>query len=395
MQEFYYISFIHKSQVRFFLRILKKDNILFKISSIYCLNEQKYIILDFLGINTSRYQSYINLINMDNIDDLGLRVLFKWAISEIKYDNDYLRLSQMAKEYKNTETIRGAYLEINGKKIIRLFEQLMDIIYIANASFDSFSNKNNESSYEILFENIESALKQGANIIDIGGQSTSPSAKEINSTEEIVKLERVINYIFTLKNKYTFKISVDTYKNEVVKSLINNYGNNIDIINDVSGRLNCETLRIINEYKLMYITMHSLTVPANKNINIDIKIDPLDVISRWIEKRYAYLTDTIGFLKEQIIFDIGIGFNKLPWQSWYLLNKMQHFQNPKLQLLVGHSRKSFLNTVTIDEFSNRDIESAFIANKLIHVIDYIRIHNVSLYNKIGNCNNNFPIWNLL
>lgn len=395
MQEFYFINFINKSQVRFFLKLLKKDKIFFKVSSIYCINYSKFIIIKIQSKDISKYLSYINPIILSNNNSLIMNIMFKWAISEIKYNNDYIRLSQMAKEYKNSETILGAYLQINGKKIIRLFEQLVDIIYIANASFDSFSNKKNENSYNILFENIEIALKQGANIIDIGGQSTAPKAKEVSITEEIYKIQQVIDYALNLKNNYTFKISIDSYKDKVIKSIIKNYGKDIDIINDVSGNIDSDLLELINKHNLTYIAMHSLTVPADKTININIKIDPLNIMSNWLEEKNNYLKNIIGFKEDRIIFDIGIGFNKLPWQSWYLLNKLPNFQEPKIQLLVGHSRKSFLNTITTEDFSNRDIESALIANKLAFVVDYIRIHNIDLFNKIGNCNNNLSIYNLL
>ena len=115
--------------------------------------------------------------------------------------------------------------------------------------------------------------------------------------------------------------------------------------------------------------------------------DPCAEILQWAESKLEQLLQ-LGFTHKQLICDPGIGFNKTAAQSWYLLRNISQLQSLDVELLVGHSRKRFLDQVTLSEYGGRDSESAAVANFLANQsVDYIRMHDYREYFKLVKTNN--------
>ncbi|HEV7738098.1 MAG TPA: dihydropteroate synthase, partial [Chlamydiales bacterium] len=122
------------------------------------------------------------------------------------------------------------------------------------------------------------------------------------------------------------------------------------------------------------VLTHSLTIPASSATVLPFDANPITLICEWAEKKIHQL-HRLGISKERIILDPGIGFGKSPYQSLQLLQNIHVLKNFGCEVLVGHSRKSFLKTITMA--ANRDIETIGISHHLLKKkIDYLRVHNV-------------------
>lgn len=252
---------------------------------------------------------------------------------------------------------------------------------IINQTPDSFSGDGklyNDIDSTLAF--VEKALNNNITLIDIGADSTRPDAELISIHEEINRLSVLIPAICQLKKRYKFKISLDSYKPEVIKQFIDY----IDIINDVSGNIPTDFLKEIINTEKQYVAMHSLTVPADPKIYISTQADPTHTVYSWAKNKIASLKQ-IGLHNEQIIIDVGIGFNKTYAQNLKLLRSIHAFQDLDTSLLVGCSRKRFIKKISQTEADNRDIESHTIHNFLCgNQVDYIRIHEFETLNRISN-----------
>ena len=152
---------------------------------------------------------------------------------------------------------------------------------------------------------------------------------------------------------------------------------NIFAINDVSGALDDVTLRYIADYGCKIIVMHSITIPPNKNDLITFDKSPIDTIYNWAKGMIDKLI-ACGFSLNQIVIDPGIGFGKSCYQNLSLLKNMGLLKKLPCQILVGHSRKSYINSFSSADIAERDLETIAISQKLHNArIDYLRVHNVA------------------
>jgi 2-amino-4-hydroxy-6-hydroxymethyldihydropteridine diphosphokinase/dihydropteroate synthase len=120
--------------------------------------------------------------------------------------------------------------------------------------------------------------------------------------------------------------------------------------------------------------MHSITIPARKDMHIEIEKDPIEYINIWIkDKQIQYSHINI----DKIIFDPGIGFGKLSQQSWYIIKNIDRIKQLGINLLVGHSRKSFLTHLIGDTIANqRDYETSITSFVMVNKVNYLRLHNL-------------------
>jgi dihydropteroate synthase len=126
------------------------------------------------------------------------------------------------------------------------------------------------------------------------------------------------------------------------------------------------------------VVMHNLGVPAQKNVVLASHPNICEQILDWTEQRFDELLDA-GVDANQLIFDIGIGFGKTSQQSIFLLKNIKQFRRLNCPILVGHSRKSFLNLITEKPFPDRDFETAMVSYQLAaQGVNYLRVHNVGL-----------------
>ena len=262
-----------------------------------------------------------------------------------------------------------------------LREKLPIWMVILNVTPDSFSDGGLYPSQEMLYLRIKELINQGAHIIDIGAESTRPGATVLSDKDEWNRLAPIFEIISTLKEEFLLmpKISLDTYHSATAKRAIIA---GIDIINDVSGLTDPNMINLIPDSSCKWILMHSLSIPADKNITINDDINVTDYLYGWFSNRISEL-EQYGVKNSKLILDLGIGFGKTAKQSLLLIENIDRFMDLECLLMVGHSRKSFMAETCGADMSLRDLETVNISKKLIDKgVDIVRIHNLELHQNI-------------
>ncbi len=254
------------------------------------------------------------------------------------------------------------------------------IMGILNVTPDSFSDGGKYNSLEKAIARAEKMIRDGADIIDIGGESTRPGADEVSPEEEI---ERVIPVISSIKKKFPgIEVSCDTTKHEVANAAI---AEGADIINDISGLDFDERLaHLVAKYNKSLVIMHIQGRPRTMQNNPVYKNVVEDIFSI-LEKKIAF-AKSIGV--KNVIADVGIGFGKTVEHNIELLKNYDRFNGLKVPLLLGISRKSFIaKTLGIENPEKRDVPTALIHSLLIKKnIDIIRVHDVAMHNMLRQLN---------
>lgn len=252
------------------------------------------------------------------------------------------------------------------------------IMGVVNVTPDSFSGdgimKNNEDFVNLGVEKALGMQKDGADIIDVGGESTRPKhiyqgAQSISVDEE---LERVLPLLEKLKNNLAIPISIDTQKGIVAKYGLQ-YG--AKIINDVSMMNDDLMAETLIKYKPIYILSHYRKTKHSTDIINDIYLD--------LDEKIQFLLSK-NFPLENIIIDPGIGFGKSSEQSFYIIKNLKKLISRfNIPLMIGTSKKSFLENITGETLENRDI-GTYISNffSLLNGSDIVRVHDVKNTKKI-------------
>jgi dihydropteroate synthase len=243
---------------------------------------------------------------------------------------------------------------------------------ILNVTPDSFSDGG------LYFSN-ESAVKQalrlqdeGADIIDIGGESTRPGAEKISVEEES---ERVIPVIKAITGKVRVPVSIDTYKSAVADAAISA---GASIINDISGlRFDPQMPKVAAKNEVPVVIMHIKGTPGN------MQVDP--TYKALIPEIMDYLMQGISIAREagvpddKIIIDPGIGFGKTVEHNLEIIKRLEEFTGFEKPVLLGHSRKSFIGKLLGDLPVTERIEgtTAAAAIGIFNGANIIRVHDVA------------------
>lgn len=226
------------------------------------------------------------------------------------------------------------------------------IMGILNITPDSFSDGGFFYSAENAISHAKKMVEDGADIIDIGAESTRPNFTPISADEEISRLEKILPAIKNLG----VPISIDTYKPEVAEFAINN---GAAIINDISGKM----FDVAKKFNVPIIAMH------NRKVDGDIISD----IKKFFTEN---LRDDL-----QIIFDVGIGFNKTQEENLTILKSLNEFRN--FPTLLGVSRKSVIGYATGFDVGNRDEATGAICVWAASCgVNIVRVHNVAIISKM-------------
>ena len=243
------------------------------------------------------------------------------------------------------------------------------IMGIINVTPDSFYDGGKYS--KSLKDTIQHAIKlinDGADILDVGGESSRPGAKPVSETEEI---DRIIPIIEAIRDQSDIPISVDTYKSKVAQYALKAGAN---WINDISGlRFDDEMIKVAAEHNCPVVIMHMQGTPLSMQLNP--KYD--NVVSELLE----FFDERIVYLNQNninnIIIDPGIGFGKTLNHNLEILNHIEKFKKFGLPVLVGVSRKSFIGTILNETVENRISGSlAALSWLAIKGVDIVRVHDV-------------------
>lgn len=207
---------------------------------------------------------------------------------------------------------------------------------ILNATPDSFSDGGKYTNPSRAMDRIHIMLKNGANIIDVGGESTRPGADPVSTQQEMDRVLPILEQAIPVFKKATF--SIDTTKPEVAKKALQL---GVTIVNDVSGLGNPKLADLCAEYEATYILMHSQGDPQTMQENPTYN-NVVNDISVFFEQK---LTELQQRGAHKIILDPGIGFGKTLEHNLKLVAHLDEFQKFGFPLLVGASRKSMIGRI--------------------------------------------------
>jgi len=250
------------------------------------------------------------------------------------------------------------------------FEKEKFIMGILNITPDSFSDGGLYNSIEKALKHTQTMIQEGADIIDIGGESTRPGAEKITKEEEKKRTIPIIKEI--RKNFPDIPISIDTYKASVAEEALKN---GADIVNDISGLQFDEKMQdIAREFDAPVIIMHIKGTPKNMQQDPHYE-DIMKELLEYFDKRINALTSS-GIKK--IIIDPGIGFGKRLEDNLKIIKNIDEFSIFNLPVLLGVSRKSFIGSVLNKTVENRLYGStAANAYVLLRGANIIRVHDIT------------------
>ncbi|MGR3177875.1 MAG: dihydropteroate synthase [Candidatus Anammoxibacter sp.] len=245
------------------------------------------------------------------------------------------------------------------------------IVGVINLTPDSFSKDGFCYDTEKALQHADDLVREGADIIDVGGESTRPEASPVSEEEE---LRRVIPLIKELSKSIDVPISIDTYKSRVAEKALDA---GAQIINDISGlRADKDMVNVVVASKAPIILMHMQGTP------LDMQNMPTynDVVSEIILFFQELINKAIshGVDEHNIIIDPGIGFGKTVRHNLEILNRLEEFKELGCPIMVGPSRKAFIGKVLNKPEEERLLGTlATVAIAIAHGSNIIRVHDVN------------------
>ena len=252
--------------------------------------------------------------------------------------------------------------------------QKTSIMGVINLTPDSFSDGGDLNSRKKVLDQVKNFLINGADVIDLGAQSTRPGAEEVGSNIEI---KRLIPFLKLIKSEFPdVLISIDTFNADVAHEALLNGAN---WINDVTGgRRDKEILDVVSKFNCPFVITHSRGNSKNMNelskyedVLSEVKFSLETLINNALDKNVS---------KKNIILDPGIGFSKDLNQNLEILRNLDVFKNLNFPILIGSSRKRFIGEILNEKNpKERDIGTLAISCLCSQFsIDVVRVHNVKL-----------------
>jgi dihydropteroate synthase len=213
------------------------------------------------------------------------------------------------------------------------------IMAVINATPDSFSDAGKYATVEARMERAKEVLDQGADILDIGGQSAITGVPEISEDEEIERITPVIQWVAANTNAI---MSIDTYRPKVAAAALEAGAH---IINDISGLLHPELANVFAQHNAGYILMHNRGRPKVRLTDANLYEDVVADVLEFMDDRFAQL-QAAGVTKQQVIVDPGPDFAKTPAQTVEVLQKISRLLEYRRPVLFPVSRKDFIGAIT-------------------------------------------------
>lgn len=242
------------------------------------------------------------------------------------------------------------------------------IMGILNVTPDSFSDGGKYINKDKALFQVEKMINEGADIIDIGGESTRPFSNPVLLEQE---LARVIPIIELINKNFNTIVSIDTYKSEVADLALQN---GAQIINDISGfTFDSDMINIASKHNATCIVMHLKGTPRNMQVN--------PVYNDVVKEIYDFLEKQVNLLRQngikQVIIDLGFGFGKTLDDNYTLLASHRKFANLQCPMLAGISRKSMIGKVVETKPIER-IPGTIALNTIavLNGVKIIRVHDV-------------------
>lgn len=245
----------------------------------------------------------------------------------------------------------------------KVFEDGTHIMGILNVTPDSFSDGGKWNNIDAALRHTEEMLNDGAEIIDIGGESTRPGYTRISDEEEIA---RVVPVIEAVKSRFDALVSVDTYKSAVAEAAL---GAGADLLNDIWGfKADSKIAAVCKKYDVSCCLMHNRTNESYRNFFDDVLNDLRESIS---------IAKTAGIADDRICTDPGVGFAKSLEQNLAITQNVDLLKALGYPVLLGTSRKSMIG-LTLDLDRDNRVEGTLVTT-VIAVMKgclFVRVHDV-------------------
>lgn len=301
-----------------------------------------------------------------NVMIMGTEKQMELLVARLK--RQYERLKKLGEEIENLlhRFERKVVMKIGNKKFE--FGKRSYIMGILNVTPDSFYNGGKYFNMENAIEHAREMEKHGADIIDIGGESSRPFSKRIDEKEE---MKRVLPVIEALSNETNVPISIDTYKPKVAEAAIQA---GAAMINDIMALRNGME-NVAREYDVPVVLMHMKGTPETMQINPYYE-DVTAEIMKFLDERIKFALEN-GIDEDKIIIDPGIGFGKRQEDNLRIISHLAEFKSLGMPILIGASRKSFIGNILNlppEERLEGSIASAIVA--ILNGANIIRCHDV-------------------
>ncbi len=244
------------------------------------------------------------------------------------------------------------------------------IMGILNTTPDSFYFKSRCEGIENALLYAKDLEAKGADILDIGGESTRPGSTAVTMEEE---LNRTIPLLKELKQHLKIPLSIDTTKPKVALAALEE---GVSLLNDVSGFSSPKMREIAASYEIDVCAMHSIPWPKDQNVNTFYEEGVITALLRWFEITVTQLIQS-GVPEKRIILDPGIGFGKTVADNLEILYSLRKLKDFGFPLLLGISRKSFMGKIL--NLPPAELLPATLTMNALAIqaeIDYIRVHDV-------------------
>ncbi len=243
------------------------------------------------------------------------------------------------------------------------------IMGIVNVTPDSFSDGGRHNDTESAVAHALQLVEQGADILDVGGESTRPYSDPVSVEDE---LQRTIAVVFTIAKETHIPISIDTSKPAVARQAIDS---GAQIINDVTGLQDPEMVRVAVESGAGVCAMHMQGTPQTMQDKPQYENVVHEILDYLMQRKQQLVQH--GIQPERICLDPGIGFGKTHQQNLELLAKVQRFHETDCPILVGHSRKGFIKKFSDDQTPQRVPGTLAVSLWLAQAgVQIIRVHDV-------------------
>jgi dihydropteroate synthase len=250
------------------------------------------------------------------------------------------------------------------------FNKIPNIMGILNLTPDSFSDGGKFNKKEIGISHAKNLFKSGADIVDVGGESTRPGSKPVSKKEEWNRIKDIIKSI-----SKKIPLSLDTRKSEIMNKGIQV---GVKLINDVSGlSYDPKTVEVLQESKASFVIQHSQGAPEKMQKNPKYKNELLDIYD-FFEKKIKFLI-SMGIKHNNIMIDPGIGFGKNLKHNMNLIRSVSIFHTLGFPILLGLSRKRFIKDLSGKNDSKERLGGT-VASSLYAImqgVQVIRIHDVN------------------
>ncbi len=329
-----------------------------RVCNFYYGNESKKLVKNKKSIALNQ----IKEISFDQIEIITRKSKKKISIDQIKNLSQPLK-NKINLDLKKIKSKKKNFANLN-------FQNIPNILGVLNLTPDSFSDGGKFNTKKRGVTQALHLFSSGANLIDVGGESTRPGSKKIKENLEWGRINKILKSIGK-----KIPLSLDTRKSNIMKRGIKL---GVRLINDISGlNFDSETINVLKKYKIPFVIHHSKGIPENMQKNPNYKNVLLDIYD-FFEKKIKLLR-SIGINHNNIIIDPGIGFGKNLKHNMTLIHNISIFHSLGFPILVGNSRKSFVKKLSGKNDTKLRIGGTMASSiyLMMQGVQILRIHDVN------------------